>query len=84
MTTVRQRAVPSWLLGRVTSIHMLANRGGLVIGALLGGLLALQLGLTAPFWFGFVGSGIVLALIWRTLGDSAHTPIAEPDDETRS
>lgn len=77
--TVRQRAVPSSLLGRVTSVHMLANRGGLVIGALIGGLLALQLGLTAPFWFGFVGSGILLALIWRTLGDIAHAPIAEPD-----
>src|SRR5690606_18653970 len=52
-TTVRQRAVPPSLLGRVTSVHMLANRGGLVIGALVGGLLALRLGLTAPFWFGF-------------------------------
>lgn len=79
--TVRQRAVPSSLLGRVTSVHMLANRGGLVIGALIGGLLALQLGLTAPFWFGFVGSGILLALIWRTLGDIAHAPVAEPDGD---
>lgn len=78
-TTVRQRAVPSTLLGRVTSVHMLANRGGLVIGALIGGLLALQFGLTAPFWFGFVGSGILLALIWRTLGDIAHAPTVKPD-----
>jgi predicted MFS family arabinose efflux permease len=78
-TTVRQRAVPSSLLGRVTSVHMLANRGGLVIGAAIGGMLALQLGLTAPFWFGFVGSGFLLALIWRTLDDIAHAPIAEPD-----
>lgn len=75
-TTVRQRAVPSSLLGRVTSVHMLANRGGLVIGALIGGLLALQLGLTAPFWFGFAGSAIMLVLIWRTLGDIAHAPAA--------
>lgn len=74
-TTVRQRAVPSALLGRVMSVHMMANRGGLVIGALVGGLLAWQLGLTAPFWFGFVGSAFLLILIWRTLGDIAHAPI---------
>ncbi len=78
-TTVRQRAVPSSFLGRVTSVHMVANRGGLVIGALVGGLLAGELGITAPFWFGFVGSGLLLALIWRTLGDIAHAPLAEPD-----
>ncbi len=79
-TTVRQRAVPSSLLGRVTSVHMVANRAGLVVGAVIGGLLASKLGITAPFWFGLLGSGILLLLIWTTLGDIAHAPIAEPDD----
>jgi hypothetical protein len=27
---------------------------------------------TAPFWFAFVGSALILALIWRALGDIAH------------
>jgi MFS family permease len=75
-TTVRQRAVPSSLLGRVTSVHMVANRGGLVIGAIIGGFLASELGITAPFWFGVAGSAILLLLIWRTLGDIAHAPMA--------
>jgi MFS family permease len=80
-TTVRQRAVPSSLLGRVTSVHMVANRAGLVLGALIGGLLAWKLGLTAPFWFGFAGSAILLILIWRTLADIAHAPMVESDGQ---
>lgn len=75
-TTVRQRAVPVSLLGRVTSVYMLGNVGGSALGALVGGLLAQQLGITAPFWFGFIGSGVLLALIWRSLADIAHTPVA--------
>ncbi len=73
-TTVRQRAVPTSLLGRVTSVYLLASLGGLVAGALLGGVLAQTFGLTAPFWFGFVGSAVLLVLIWRTLDDIAHAP----------
>ena len=29
-------------------------------------------GVTAPFWFAFVGSALILALIWGALGDVAH------------
>jgi MFS family permease len=83
-TTVRQRAVPASLLGRVSSVYMLASLGGLVIGAPIGGLLAQRFGLTAPFWFGFVGSMILLVLIWRTLDDIAHAPSGEDDAPTRS
>ncbi|HEX9550452.1 MAG TPA: hypothetical protein VF971_05095, partial [Candidatus Limnocylindrales bacterium] len=78
-TTVRQRAVPSSLLGRVTSVYMLALLGGLVIGAPIGGILAQSFGITAPFWFGFVGSGIMLVLIWQTLDAIAHAPVADDD-----
>jgi MFS family permease len=76
-TTVRQRSVPGVLLGRVTSVYMLGNRGGLVIGSLLGGVLAQQLGITGPFWFAFLGSAILLVLMWRTLADIAHAPPAD-------
>jgi predicted MFS family arabinose efflux permease len=63
--TVRQRAVPHHLQGRVTSVANVANIGGLVIGQAIGGVIAEQFGLTMPMWFAFVTSGITLALIWR-------------------
>lgn len=75
-TTVRQRAVPSAFMGRVTSVYMLLNVGGGAIGSVLGGLIAQRFGIVAPLWFGFVGSAILLAAIWRTLDDIAHAPTA--------
>ena len=45
---------------------------GIVVGQLLGGLIADHWGLVAPFWFAFVGSGVTLALMWRPLGEVAH------------
>lgn len=75
-TTVRQRSVPASLMGRVTSVYMLGNVGGSALGVLVGGVLAQQFGITAPFWFGFIGSAVLLAMIWRTLADIAHTPVA--------
>ena len=70
--TVRQRAVPQEFQGRVSSVYLVGVFGGLVFGSALGGLLAGEWGLTAPFWFGFVGTGIILALIWRQLPRIAH------------
>jgi MFS family permease len=70
--TVRQRAVPIDLQGRVGSVNGLGVFGGLVIGAGIGGLVAGRWGVTAPFWFAFVGSGIFVLLIWRQLRYIAH------------
>jgi Na+/melibiose symporter-like transporter len=39
-TTIRQRAVPARLLGRVTSVYLLGGVSGLALGSLLGGALA--------------------------------------------
>jgi MFS family permease len=64
-TVVRQRAVPDELLGRVTGVYRVAIVGGLVIGAPIGGLLAATFGITAPFWFGFIGSALLVAVLWR-------------------
>ena len=80
-TTVRQRAVPAAMLGRVTGVYMLAGLGGALVGAVLGGIIAQRFGITAPFWFGFFGSALLLVLIWRTLDDIAHAPTAD-DGET--
>jgi MFS family permease len=71
-TSVRQRAVPAEFQGRVSSVYLTGVVGGIVIGSALGGLVASLWGITAPFWFAFVGSAIILALIWRSLLNIAH------------
>lgn len=70
--TVRQRAVPLEMQGRVNSVNRLCSNGGIMVGALLGGVIASAGGVTAPFWFGFVGSAVLLVLLWRRLLDVAH------------
>ncbi|MBW8751308.1 MAG: MFS transporter, partial [Propionibacteriales bacterium] len=70
--TVRQRAVPVALQGRVGAVNMLGVCGGLVIGAAIGGPLARHWGVTAPFWFAFAGSALFVVLIWRQLRHIAH------------
>ncbi|MEO8107229.1 MAG: MFS transporter [Actinomycetes bacterium] len=74
--TVRQRATPIELQGRVGSVYMVGVFGGIVVGQVLGGWIAEQWGLTAPYWFAFVGSAITLALVWRRLSAIAHTEAA--------
>jgi MFS family permease len=71
-TSVRQRAVPTEFQGRVGSVYLTGVVGGIVIGSALGGLVASVWGVTAPFWFAFGGSAIILALIWRSLLNIAH------------
>jgi len=71
-TSVRQRAVPAEFQGRVASVYLTGVIGGIVIGSALGGLVASAWGITAPFWFAFVGSAIILAFIWRSLLQIAH------------
>jgi predicted MFS family arabinose efflux permease len=51
---------------------MICVMGGMLLGSLLGGLIAGQWGLTAPWWFAFAGAGITLAIVWRSLGHIAH------------
>ncbi|NCT91426.1 MFS transporter [Cellulomonas sp. APG4] len=70
--TIRQRAVPTALQGRVGSVNTLGVFGGLVLGSVLGGVLAERWDVTAPFWFAFVGSGLFVVLIWRQLRHVAH------------
>jgi len=70
--TVRMRAVPLELQGRVGSLYSIGVYGGIVAGQALGGLIARIWGITGPFWFAFVGSAALLALIWRELAHIAH------------
>jgi MFS family permease len=78
--TVRQRAVPQPLQGRVTSVNTVGVFGGLVLGSLTGGLLAEHIDVAAPFWFAFVGSAVFVPLIWAQLTHIAHDeprPVSE-------
>jgi predicted MFS family arabinose efflux permease len=71
-TTIRQRAVPDELLGRITGVYTVGIYAGIVVGTPIGGLLARELGITAPFWFAFVGSALLVVLLWRQMRHIAH------------
>ena len=71
-TVVRQRAVPDELLGRVGGVYRVAIVGGLVIGTPIGGLLAKTFGITAPFWFAFAGSALLVVVLWRQFENIVH------------
>jgi MFS family permease len=71
-TTIRQRAVPMEFQGRVGSVYMVGVFGSLVVGAAIGGVIASVWGVTGPLWFGFFGSVLILAAIWRQLDYIAH------------
>jgi MFS family permease len=77
-TTVRQRAVPDALLGRVTGVYGVAIYLGLVLGAPIGGALAGAFGVTAPFWFGFVGSLLLVIVLWGQFDNIVHAGDAVP------
>jgi len=77
-TAVRQRAVPDELLGRVTGVYTVGVFGGIVVGTPIGGLLARTYGITAPFWFGFFGSALLVIVLWRQLVQIAHAGAVGP------
>lgn len=81
-TTVRQRLVPHELQGRVASVNMVGVFGGMVIGQALGGVIAQVWGLTAPWWFAFVGAAVTLVLVWRPISHIVNAkPVADEPDE---
>jgi len=57
--------------------------GGLVVGSVIGGSLAQQFGITAPFWFAFAGSAVFVCLIWRQLSHIAHDESHQPESADR-
>jgi MFS family permease len=54
VTVLRQAAIPPDLLGRVTSAYRMVALGALPLGAAVGGLVARNYGLTAPYWMSAV------------------------------
>jgi MFS family permease len=77
---VRQRAVPDAVLGRVTGLYNMGMIGGIVVGTPIGGLLARTWGITAPFWFGFGGSLLLVVVLWRQFAHIAHAAEQDPAD----
>ncbi|MEU4422305.1 MFS transporter [Actinoplanes sp. NPDC024001] len=76
VATLRQRLVPTHLLGRVGSVYALLESGGAAaVGSLIGGLLAGVWGLTTPFWLAAAAMAAIAILAWRPLRHaSAATP----------
>ena len=79
--TIRQRAVPTHLQGRVGAVNTMCTFGGLVIGAAVGGVLASRYGVAAPFWYAFAGSAVFVALLWREMTRIAHSEATAPDPD---
>ncbi|MEM9036902.1 MAG: MFS transporter [Actinomycetota bacterium] len=71
--SIRQASVPEHLQGRVASVYRFALQGGLIVGAAAGAVLA-GIDITAPYWFGFVVSGLVLVAFWPRFSAIARTP----------
>ncbi len=65
LVSLRQQLTPSRLRGWVESAYRMIEYGTAAPGALLGGLLAESLGLTAPFWLGAAGT-LLLPRVWST------------------
>jgi MFS family permease len=73
-STLRQQLVPNEYQGRVTSVYLVSVLGSLVVGQGIGGVLAGVWGITAPFWFGFAGSVMILAVMWPRFGALVTEP----------
>lgn len=68
LVSLRQELTPPELRGRVESAYRLLDDGVAAPGALLGGLLAARLGLTAPFWLGAAVGALLIPFVWGTFG----------------
>jgi MFS family permease len=71
-TVIRQRAVPDALMGRIGGLYRAGVYLGIVVGTPIGGMLARSFGITAPFWFAFIGSAVLVLVLWREFGHIAH------------
>lgn len=82
-STVRQRAVPDRLRGRINSVYMLGSIGGIAAGSLLGGVLGQAFSYRAPFWFGFFGSFLILLLVWKSMTHIATADSHGEEDQAK-
>jgi MFS family permease len=71
VTTIRQRVVPSTMLGRVTGVHIMLDLGGAALGSLIGGVLAQAYGIVSVFGGATVAMALLAAVAWRPLSAAA-------------
>ncbi len=83
--SLRQRIVPANLFGRVNSVYRWLVWGSISIGAALGGIVAREFGLRAPFFMG-AGFGVVaLVTLLFSITPQSMAEVAPPSataDET--
>jgi predicted MFS family arabinose efflux permease len=72
--SLRQRIVPAHLFGRVNSVYRWLVWGSISIGAALGGLVAREFGLRAPFFFGAAVGVVALITLFFSI---TRTSLAE-------
>ncbi len=65
--SLRQRIVPPSLFGRVNSVYRWLVWGSISIGAALGGIVAREFGLRAPFFFGAGLGGVALVTLFFSI-----------------
>jgi MFS family permease len=65
--TLRQTIPPPEMLGRAHGAYRTVSGGGMLLGAVFGGVLSNAFGLTAPFWLGLSGMCIALAYGWNRI-----------------
>ena len=77
--TIRLRATPAELQGRVNGIYLVAVFGPLSVGAVLAGWLAEAFGLLYVFWVGGAGAALTTVWAWRGLADlNRYEPTSAP------
>jgi predicted MFS family arabinose efflux permease len=65
--SLRQRIVPPHLLGRVNSVYRWLVWGSISVGSALGGVVAREFGLRAPFFFGAAFGGLALVTLFFSI-----------------
>ena len=65
--SLRQRIVPANLLGRVNSVYRWLEWGSISLGAALGGVVAREFGLRAPFFFGAGFGAVALVTLFFSI-----------------
>jgi MFS family permease len=65
--TLRQTVPPPEMLGRAHGAYRTVSGAGMLLGAILGGVLSNAFGLTAPFWLGLAGMCVALVYGWTKI-----------------
>ncbi len=85
--SLRQQIVPDHLFGRVNSVYRWFGWGTMPLGALIGGVVAANFGLRAPYFVGAVSIFAALVVLLRSVTRSslaaalaAATPLSRTDD----